>query len=91
MKYLLVMLIASFSLYAANIEQTIAKVELEKNAKCEYDSSNASFCLNNYCRQNLFYQCISNTDKFKLKLGIRYYNLGGRISNETVRTITYIY
>ena len=91
MKYLVFILLMSLSLFAADRAETIEKIEMEKNAKCEYAYSGNSYCFNNYCRQNHTYNCLSNDSKFNVRLGVRYYNIGGRISNELVKKITFIY
>jgi hypothetical protein len=91
MKTILLLLSLSSLSFAAGIDETISKIELEKNAKCEYTNSSSSFCLNNYCRQRVFYTCTSNDGDFKVKLGIRYYNIGGRITNILVKNVSFIY
>lgn len=91
MKTFLLLLSLSTLSFAAGIDETISKIEMEKNAKCEYTNSSNSFCLNSYCRQRVYYTCTSNEDDFKVKLGIRYYNIGGRVTNILVKNVSFIY
>lgn len=83
-------LLFTFSATAATVSETINKIEVEKNAKCELLRESVSVCLNNYCRNNVFFSCISNDQDFGLKLNVRYYNFNGRISNELVRKVTFL-
>jgi hypothetical protein len=91
MKLFILLSSISFFSFAAGVEETISKIELEKNAKCKYTASSNSYCFNNYCRQKLYYSCVSNDGDFKANLGIRYYNIGGRVTNILVKSVTFIF
>jgi len=91
LKLLVILFSLSTGLLAKDIETTVRDIEIEKNAKCDYSYSGNSYCLNNYCRQNVVYSCLSVDGSFNLKMGVSYIDYNGRISNITVRKITYLY
>ena len=74
----------------ANVSETIKKIEMQKNAKCERVSLGANFCLNYYCLRTDKLECISNSGDFKVKLKVRTSTLADGSTNELVKKIKYI-
>lgn len=83
MKYLTVALLSMLSLsaFAANINDTVARIEFEENAKCvRTGQSRFNFCTGgigagdsryNTCFYTAKFDCVSNAGDFELKLKVK--------------------
>lgn len=73
--FLLIILAVSFgisgSAFSSVVDETLAKIELEKNAKCGFLYQSAGFEFTTYHWHKKYYHCVSNSGDFKLGLKVR--------------------
>lgn len=94
MKLLLILTsLSSFSLFAASPKEVIKEIEISQNAKCERYNTSTKLCLNDYCRYAIYYQCLSSTKSFKVKLKVSettsYNEAGDRVALIKVKRVVY--
>ena len=49
LKYILALMVVTTASFGATVAETVAKEELEKNAKCEFTKESTAICINYYC------------------------------------------
>lgn len=95
MTLVLTLLISSFA-FASSIEETVERIEREREVSCTFSNASVSFCVGNpndgsqVCNRTVRYKCLPDDvskKEFRLKLRVR--KVG--FQAERVRKIVYIY
>ena len=84
------MLFTSILASAKDVSTTISEVEHENNAVCNPLRTSMSYCINAVCLNYRTFQCIGNTENFKVKLKVLTSQLADRTYQETVKKVIFI-
>jgi hypothetical protein len=86
----LLALTMSFSVLAKDVSTTISELEYERSAQCYEINSTMNFCLNMVCVNYQTFQCLGNTESFKVKLQVVTKTLANGTQKETVKKVKFI-
>lgn len=97
MKYIVLGIVSLFSVsaFSSSVDETVAQIEMEENAKCiRTGLSRFSFCTGqspyNSCSYKMKFKCISNSGDFDLKLKVKKtYNTRERMWDVKVKKVTF--
>ncbi len=80
----------SFAKPISNVQDTISKIELKKNAKCTFVKASRDFCINGLCFNSQTYKCVSNSEDFGVKLKLKSQVLFDGTRYTKVRKVIYL-
>lgn len=86
----LIALSFSFGVMAKDVSSTISEIEFERSAQCHEVNSTIGFCLNLVCVSSKTFQCLGNTETFKVKLRVVTKTLADGTRSEKVKKVRYL-